>query len=127
MVSSPVKLLMPPEEQLLIMMRVASGELTKTQAWCAFSDRKLHSRGCHWITRVFASSEHACDQWHTSRKFILLPGDTVNCVATLKAEAMIDGVDEEEEFDEPEYQEPAPAVYSSRHVATLKVQRPFHS
>jgi hypothetical protein len=28
---------------------------------------------------------HACDQWHSSRKVTLLPVDTVNCVATLKA------------------------------------------
>jgi hypothetical protein len=34
--------------------------------------------------RMFARSEHACDQWHSSRKFTLLPVDTVNCVATLK-------------------------------------------
>jgi hypothetical protein len=27
----------------------------------------------------------ACDQWHSSRTFTLLPVDTGNCVATLKA------------------------------------------
>jgi hypothetical protein len=27
---------------------------------------------------------HACGQWHSSRKFTLLPVGTVNCVATLK-------------------------------------------
>jgi hypothetical protein len=28
---------------------------------------------------------YACAQWHSSRKFTLLPVDTVNCVTTLKA------------------------------------------
>jgi hypothetical protein len=32
------------------------------------------TRGCHWIPRMFASSEHACDQWHSSRVFTLLTG-----------------------------------------------------
>jgi hypothetical protein len=26
------------------------------------------TRGCHCIPRMFASSEHACDQWHSSRE-----------------------------------------------------------
>jgi hypothetical protein len=26
------------------------------------------TRGCHWIPRLFALSEHACDQWHSSRE-----------------------------------------------------------
>jgi hypothetical protein len=35
---------------------------------CAFLEMILHSRiGCHWIPRMFASSEHACGQWHSSR------------------------------------------------------------
>jgi hypothetical protein len=46
---------------------------------------EIYTRGCHWIPRMFASIEHACDQWHSSRKFTLLPVDTVNCVQTLKA------------------------------------------
>jgi hypothetical protein len=25
-------------------------------------------RGCHWIPRMFTGSEHACDQWHSSRE-----------------------------------------------------------
>ena len=64
--STKAKPLMSHEEQLLIMMRVASGEITKSQA-----------------------------------------------------EAMIDGVEEEDEFDEPEYLEPVTAVYSSRYVFLL--------
>jgi hypothetical protein len=32
----------------------------------------IYTRGCHWIPRMFASSEHACDQWHSSRKFTFL-------------------------------------------------------
>jgi hypothetical protein len=51
----------------------------------SFFPTEIYTRGCHWIPRMFASSEHTCDQWHSSRKFILLPGDTVNCVATLNA------------------------------------------
>jgi hypothetical protein len=30
---------------------------------------EIYTRGCHWIPRMFASSEHAYDQWHSSRKF----------------------------------------------------------
>jgi hypothetical protein len=35
---------------------------------CAFSDRNLHSR-MPLDPRMFARSEHACDQWQSSRKF----------------------------------------------------------
>jgi hypothetical protein len=52
---------------------------------CPFSDRNLHSRMPLDPTHVRLKLLHACDQWHSSRKFTLLPVDTVNCVATLKA------------------------------------------
>ena len=45
---------------------------------------EIYTRGCHWFPRLLAWSKHACDQWHSSRKFTLLPVDTANCVATLK-------------------------------------------
>jgi hypothetical protein len=48
------------------------------------SDRNLHSRMPLDPTHVRLKRCHACDQWHSSRKFALLPVDTVNCVATLK-------------------------------------------
>ena len=35
---------------------------------------EIYTRGCHWIPRMFASSEHACDQWHSSRMFTHLTG-----------------------------------------------------
>jgi hypothetical protein len=27
----------------------------------------IYTRGCHWFPRLMASSEQACDQWHSSR------------------------------------------------------------
>jgi hypothetical protein len=54
-------------------------------ARCAFSDKKITLEDAIGIPRMFACNEHACDQWHSSRKFTLLPLDTVHCVATLKA------------------------------------------
>jgi hypothetical protein len=35
---------------------------------------EMYARGCHWIPRMFASSEHACNQWHSSRVFTPLTG-----------------------------------------------------
>jgi hypothetical protein len=36
---------------------------------------KLYTRGCHWIPRMFRLKLlHACDQWHSSRKFAPLTG-----------------------------------------------------
>jgi hypothetical protein len=35
---------------------------------------EFFTRGCHWIPRMFASSEHACDQWHSSRESTALTG-----------------------------------------------------
>jgi hypothetical protein len=35
---------------------------------------ETYTRGCHWSPRMFASSEHACDQWHSSRVFTPLTG-----------------------------------------------------
>jgi hypothetical protein len=43
------------------------------------------TRGCHWIPCMFASSEHACDQWHSSRESTALTVVTMNYVQTLKA------------------------------------------
>jgi hypothetical protein len=56
-------------------------------ARCAFSDRNLHSRMPLDPTHVCFKLCHACDQWHSSRKFTLLPVDTINRVATLKADS----------------------------------------
>jgi aconitase B len=47
----------------------------------AFSDRNLHSRMPLDATHVRLKLLHACDQWHSSRKFTFLPVATVNCVA----------------------------------------------
>jgi hypothetical protein len=47
---------------------------------------ELYTRRCHWFPCLLASSEHACDQCHSSRAFtFLLPVHTVNCVQTRKA------------------------------------------
>jgi hypothetical protein len=51
---------------------------------CAFFDRNLHPRMLLDPTHVRLKLLHACDQWHSSRKFTLLPVDTVNFVQTLK-------------------------------------------
>ena len=32
---------------------------------CAFFDR-IYTHGCHWFPHLLASSEQACDQWHSS-------------------------------------------------------------
>ena len=64
-----------------------------------------YTRGCHWIPRTFASIEHTDDQWHSSREFTLLSGDTVNCVATLKAQQKHDlafGFDDDYVESDPE-------------------------
>jgi hypothetical protein len=45
----------------------------------------VYTRGCHLTPRLLRLKlYHACDQWHSSREFTLLPVDTVNCVTTLK-------------------------------------------
>jgi hypothetical protein len=46
--------------------------------------QKLHSRLPLDPTHVRLKLLHACDQWHSSRKFTLLPVGTVTCVQTLK-------------------------------------------
>jgi hypothetical protein len=46
--------------------------------------RNLHSRMPLDPTHVRLKLFHACDQWHSSRKFTLLLVGTVNCVQTLK-------------------------------------------
>jgi hypothetical protein len=51
---------------------------------CAFSDRILHSKMPLVSTFVGLTLLHACDHWHSSRVFTLLPADTVNLVQTLK-------------------------------------------
>jgi hypothetical protein len=33
---------------------------------CSFS-AEIYTRGCHWFPRLLASSEQACDQWHSFR------------------------------------------------------------
>jgi hypothetical protein len=33
---------------------------------CAFWTQ-IYTRGCHWFPRLLASSDHACDQWHSYR------------------------------------------------------------
>jgi hypothetical protein len=43
-----------------------------------------YTRECHWIPRMFASSEHACDKWHSSREYTALTVVTINCAQTLK-------------------------------------------
>jgi hypothetical protein len=35
---------------------------------------EIYTRGCHWFPRMFASSEHACDQWHFFRVSTPLTG-----------------------------------------------------
>jgi hypothetical protein len=46
---------------------------------------EIYTRGCHWIPQVFASSEYACDQWHSSRESVALTVAITNHVETLKA------------------------------------------
>jgi hypothetical protein len=47
---------------------------------------EIHTRGCHWFPRLCsASSEHACDQWYSSREPTPLIVAIANCVKTLKA------------------------------------------
>jgi chromosome segregation ATPase len=67
-----------------------SQELTSVR--CAFSDRHFHSR-MPLDPRHVRLKRTACDQWHSSRKFTLLPVDTVNCVATLKASVRADSIE----------------------------------
>jgi hypothetical protein len=57
------------------------------EARCALSDRNLHPRMPLDPTHVCLKLLHACNQRHSSRTFTLLlvPIDTVNPVATLKA------------------------------------------
>jgi hypothetical protein len=50
----------------------------------SFSDRNLHSKMSLLSTPARLTLLHACDQWHSSRASTFLPGDTVNCVQTLK-------------------------------------------
>jgi hypothetical protein len=52
---------------------------------CSFSDGFFHSRMPLDPTPVRLKLLHACDQWHSSRKFTLLPFGNVNSVTTLKA------------------------------------------
>jgi hypothetical protein len=35
---------------------------------------EVYTLGCHWFPRLLASSEYACDQWHSSRVFTPLTG-----------------------------------------------------
>jgi len=46
---------------------IADGLRSTVGARYRFFSTEIYTRGCHWIPRMFASSEHACDQWHSSR------------------------------------------------------------
>jgi hypothetical protein len=46
----------------------------RRRARCAFSDRNSHSRMSLDPTHVRLKRFHACDQWHSSRKFTPLTG-----------------------------------------------------
>jgi hypothetical protein len=55
-------------------------------ARCAFSDKQLHSRMPLDPTHVRFNSEHACDQWHSSRGSTPLTVVTINYAETLKVQ-----------------------------------------
>jgi hypothetical protein len=75
-----------------------NGKCVPTGVRCAFFDGILHSRiaedatGSHAFAPLEAS-EHADDQWHSSRVFTPLPVDAVISVQTLKVAAPIYIVD----------------------------------
>jgi hypothetical protein len=73
-----------PLNELKALLFYSSGGIRKTvhgaRFWAGFC-----TRGCHWIPRMFASSEHACDQWHSSREPTALTVSIINYVNPPKA------------------------------------------
>jgi hypothetical protein len=55
----------------------------RKNAWCAFSDRNLHSR------MPLASSEQACDQWHSSRVSTVLTSSHCKLRPNTKGSVMV--------------------------------------
>ena len=45
----------------------ASANANMQQVYGARFQTEIFTRGCHWIPRMFARSERACDQWYFSR------------------------------------------------------------
>jgi hypothetical protein len=56
------------------MVRLVEAAERKEAVYGAHFSAEIYTRGCHWFPRLLASSEQACDQWHSSRLSTFLTG-----------------------------------------------------